>query len=87
MKTTILPQNYSPRHVQAYYESVGRSCSLCNWRAAFPVENSKTLKAKDCVSYGRNFKPVRTKLIPFYLETQSVPRSKHTPSQLYKPVS
>jgi len=30
---------------------------------------------------------VRAKQPEMYLETQSVPRSKHTPSRLYKPVS
>jgi hypothetical protein len=30
---------------------------------------------------------LRTKINVFYLKIQSVPRSKHTPSQLYKPVS
>jgi hypothetical protein len=30
---------------------------------------------------------LRTKHSMFYLMTQSVPRSKHTPSLLYKPVS
>jgi hypothetical protein len=31
--------------------------------------------------------PLKTKGKLFYLNTQLVPRSKHTPSQLYKPVS
>jgi hypothetical protein len=48
-------------------------------------ENEKCVRIAERLTYLH--KALKTELNLSYIKTQFVPRSKHTPSQLYKPVS
>ena len=82
-------KNYLPKIQQTSNGHVRDAAVTWFWRAPTCSTRSVTQLCRDseCNYIKHSNNTLKNQIKGNYLETQSVPRSKHTPSRLYKPIS